>query len=70
MRRSPSTWAQVAVTRWSEEQLDVAYRELQHFHKTIGHQQYPVTDLFHATEQAQPKPKPKRIMRGAARTPR
>ena len=52
---------------WSEEQLEVAYKELQYFHRTIGYAQYPVINLFETTQKASAKAKGKKkaTMRGA-----
>ena len=62
--------AQDAAMRWSDAQLETAYKELQWFHRTIGYAQYPVINLFERFEptpkaSAKGKAKKKASMRGA-----
>ena len=59
--------ALAAASRWSEEQLETAYKELQLFHRTIGYAQYPVINTFDPTPKGQPKANAKKrpTMRGA-----
>ena len=57
--------ALAAASRWSEEQLETAYKELQWFHRTIGYAQYPVINTFDRTPKLQPKAKKRPTMRGA-----
>ena len=67
-RRCGNPLALAAASRWSEEQLETAYKELQWFHRTIGYAQYPVINTFEpVTTNKMPKAKAKKrpTMRGA-----